>query len=110
LRRWVEFHKGRTDRDLVEIHVDAVARAHQVMPEASVADAVAWYAEAARLTGAMRDNVYLAALARLDDTRAGGEREGVLAHPQTRRRARGGGGSGPRERPEAGPPFRATGD
>ncbi|HSM36813.1 MAG TPA: hypothetical protein VK837_10490 [Longimicrobiales bacterium] len=106
LRRWVEFHKGRTDRDLVEVHVDAVARAHRASDGGSVAEIVAWYAEAAQLRGAMRDNVYLAALARLDDT-GQTDSEHVLRHPETRRR---GGGSGMEDRPDAGVRFRTLGD
>ena len=107
LRRWVEFHKGRTDRDLVEVHVDAVARAHTASDGGSVAEIVAWYAEAARLRGAMRDNVYLAALARLDDT---GQTDSahVLRHPETRRRASG--GSGREDRPDAGVRLGTVGD
>jgi hypothetical protein len=107
LRRWVEFHKGRTDRDLVEVHVDAVARAHRANDGASVAEVVGWYSEAARLRGAMRDNVYLAALARLDDT-GQTDSEQVLRHPETRRRA--GGGSGREDRPDAGVRFGTVGD
>lgn len=109
LRRWVEFHKGRTDRDLVDVHVDAVARVHAVLSAGSVADAVNWYAEAARLPGAMRDNVYLAALARLDDTtRPDGDGAGVLRHPETRRRSAG--GASPEARGDVGTRFRAIGD
>jgi len=109
LRRWVEFHKGRTDRDLVDVHVDAVARVHSVLSAGSVADAVNWYAEAARLAGAMRDNVYLASLARLDDTsRQSGDGAGVLRHPETRRRSAG--RAGPEARGDAGTRFRAIGD
>ncbi len=110
LRRWVEFHKGRTDRELVDVHVDAVARVHAVLSARSVADAVDWYAEATRLSGAMRDNVYLAALARLDDTKRPGEdSSGVLRHPEARRRSAGGGAT-PDGPGDVGRRFRASGD
>lgn len=109
LRRWVEFHKGRTDRDLVDVHVEAIARIHGDVPEdASVADVVTWYAEAARLSGALRDNVYLAALGRLDDTVGPATRAGVLAHPEARGRPAGGAATEPRS--EVRRRYRAFGD
>jgi hypothetical protein len=109
LRRWVEFHKGRTDRNLIDVHVDAIARIHESFPdESSVAEAVAWYAEAVRLSGSLRDSVYLAALARLDDTgRHTAVRDGVLAHPETHRPS---GGTGADSAPQVGRRYRAFGD
>lgn len=109
LRRWVEFHKGRTDRDLVDVHVEAIARVDRELSEVhSVADAVAWYAEAAGLSGAMRDNVYLAALARLDETTGRAEAGDMLAQPRALRRKAG--GSGGRSAPGPSIHYRAVGD
>ncbi|MEN8374639.1 MAG: hypothetical protein ABFS34_04260 [Gemmatimonadota bacterium] len=109
LRRWVEFHKGRTDRDLVEVHVDAIARVlRAVAGGSSVADAVDWYAEGRGLSGAMRDNVYLAALARLDDSARAGDEIDFGPSESPRKRKAGGGSAAAKTEVE--PRFKAVGD
>ena len=69
LRRWIELHSGRTEANVLEVHVAGALRLIDLLkPEGSYAEVVQLYADSMGVQGSFSRAIYFLALSRLAES------------------------------------------